>query len=125
MFRSGLKIFLFVFFLFFVSCGSDPNPFLGEWELDLAASRESLESGLGGMVPNELNMKIKFDENTFFLYMDDEKVEEKKIIYKKIDNATWNTCLPDGTDCDVVRFTDDRTMRFQIQENVFIVMKKI
>jgi hypothetical protein len=111
--------------LFLFGCGGDSNPFLGEWRIDFEASRENLKKLYGDNLPDTINLKAEFKENEFLIYLNDSIVNETAITYHKVDDKTWKTCLPNGTQCDEVSFIDKHSMNLPIAEGVIVNMKRI
>jgi hypothetical protein len=112
------------FIAFSFGCGSS-NPFIGEWKIDVDASRDNLKILYGENLPPTLNLKAAFSDDKLTVYLNDEVANETNIIYEKVDKTTWKTCLPDGTQCDTIDFLDKNTMNLPLGADVSVVMKRI
>ena len=107
--------------IFAQGCGSPDNPILGKWKLDMEASGEDLKRALQGIADYDkfkekgtpFEFTLEYLEDRVIFSLNGEKIHEMRISYA-LQGKTWVTCLPDGTNCDRVRFYDKDTMLFLI-----------
>ena len=103
--------------------GSDKNPILGEWELDIPASAPELGK-MYGSLDKISEMLMEFQEGSIAISVNGQKLEERKIIYVQNPDKTWKTCAPDGTQCDKIEFADKNTILLPIMDNVVITLRR-
>ncbi|MDR2339038.1 MAG: hypothetical protein LBF40_02735 [Deltaproteobacteria bacterium] len=107
--------------VFFTACGSD-NPFLGEWEVDTEASAGFSEDTAAILFGSGLSMV--FYEHNIELYLNDELVLDKSVVYNKNRDNTWSLCDPDSSMCEVYEFLDRDTIRIP-QTGQDIIMNRL
>jgi hypothetical protein len=92
----------------FTACG-DSNPFIGDWKMDMSATRFELSKDV--KLLDDIDLRIKFTNDKIVVSINGEVYSDSFISYKKNPDDTWSTCQPDGTNCDKVVFLDKNTMR--------------
>lgn len=111
-------LFIFPLFIAF-GCGSEKNPILGKWEVELETGSASVNTVLS-VATYFKQPYLEFTE-TSVIYQLGSMSGDKAITYRH-DKNDWYFCTDDGKLCELFFFTDTNKNRVEI---TFIGIKMI